>query len=102
LRSTGEPDPQPHGGRYPAGRVSQADRHEPERLGPRYRRPASAHQRDCTGKARGHGWADTDLRLSRYWGLSEGFWLHLQIDFDLMEQRRKMGAKLEKITPRAA
>lgn len=46
--------------------------------------------------------ADTDLRLARYWGLSEGFWLHLQIDFDLMEQRRKMGAELEKITPRAA
>ncbi|WP_297515495.1 HigA family addiction module antitoxin [uncultured Caulobacter sp.] len=46
--------------------------------------------------------ADTDLRLARYWGLSEGFWLHLQMDYDLMEQRRKMGAELEKITPRAA
>lgn len=46
--------------------------------------------------------ADADLRLARYWGLSEGFWLHLQIDFDLMEQRRKMGAELDKITPRAA
>lgn len=46
--------------------------------------------------------ADTDLRLSRYWGLSEGFWLHLQADHDLMEKRREMGAELEKITPRAA
>lgn len=46
--------------------------------------------------------ADTDLRLARYWGLSEGFWLGLQIDYDLMEQRRKMGAELEKITPRVA
>lgn len=46
--------------------------------------------------------ADTDLRLARYWGLSEGFWLHLQMDFDLMEQKRKMGAELDKITPRAA
>jgi addiction module HigA family antidote len=46
--------------------------------------------------------ADTDLRLARYWGLSEGFWLGLQMDFDLMEQRRKMGAVLAKITPRAA
>ena len=46
--------------------------------------------------------ADTDLRLARYWGLSEGFWLGLQMDFDLMEQRRKMGAVLARITPRAA
>lgn len=46
--------------------------------------------------------ADTDLRLSRYWGLSEGFWLGLQIEHDLMEKRREMGAALAKITPRAA
>lgn len=46
--------------------------------------------------------ADTDLRLSRYWDLSEGFWLSLQIDHDLMEKRRELGAELEKITPRAA
>jgi addiction module HigA family antidote len=46
--------------------------------------------------------ADTDLRLSRYWGLSEGFWLRLQVDHDLMERRRELGAELEKITPRAA
>lgn len=46
--------------------------------------------------------ADTDLRLARYWGLSEGFWLGLQMDFDLMEQKRKMGPELAKITPRAA
>lgn len=46
--------------------------------------------------------ADTDLRLTRYWGLSQGFFLRLQISYDLMEQRRKMGAALEMITPRAA
>ena len=46
--------------------------------------------------------ADTDLRLARYWGLSEGFWLRLQTDHDLMEKRREMGVELEKITPRAA
>lgn len=46
--------------------------------------------------------ADTDLRLTRYWGLSEGFFLRLQNSFDLMEQRRKMGPELAKITPRAA
>lgn len=46
--------------------------------------------------------ADTDLRLARYWGMSVGFFLGLQIDHDLLEQRRKMGAALEMITPRAA
>ena len=46
--------------------------------------------------------ADTDLRLTRYWGLTEGFFLRLQNSHDLMEQRRKMGGELEKIVPRAA
>lgn len=46
--------------------------------------------------------ADTDLRLSRYWGVSEGFWLSLQADFDLMARRRELGDVLDKITPRAA
>lgn len=46
--------------------------------------------------------ADTDLRLARYWGVSPGFFLGLQIDHDLMEQRRKLGGALEKIIPRAA
>jgi len=45
--------------------------------------------------------AETDLRLSRYWSMSEGFWLGLQADHDLMEKRREMGAELKKITPRA-
>ena len=46
--------------------------------------------------------ADTDLRLARYFGLHEGFFLGLQADFDLMEQKRKLGARLEEIEPRAA
>jgi addiction module HigA family antidote len=46
--------------------------------------------------------ADTDLRLCRYWGMSQGFFLGLQIDYDLMEARRKLGPELAKITPRAA
>jgi addiction module HigA family antidote len=46
--------------------------------------------------------ADTDLRLSRYWGVSEGFWLALQADYDLMQRRRTLGGALDKITPRAA
>ena len=46
--------------------------------------------------------ADTDLRLGRYFGLSEGFFLGLQADFDLLEQKRRLGDELDKIEPRAA
>lgn len=46
--------------------------------------------------------ADTDLRLTRYWGLSAGFFLRLQNSYDLRMQRAKLGAALEMITPRAA
>jgi addiction module HigA family antidote len=46
--------------------------------------------------------ADTDLRLTRYFNLHEGFFLGLQADFDLMEQKRKLGDRLQEITPRAA
>ena len=46
--------------------------------------------------------ADTDLRLARYFGLSEGFWLGLQTDYDLMQKRREIGKALTAIIPRAA
>jgi addiction module HigA family antidote len=46
--------------------------------------------------------ADTDLRLARYFGLSEGFFLGLQADYDLMRKRREIEAELVAITPRAA
>lgn len=46
--------------------------------------------------------ADTDLRVVRYFGVSDGFFLSLQTDYDLMEQRRKIGDKLKAIKPRAA
>jgi addiction module HigA family antidote len=46
--------------------------------------------------------ADTDLRLARYFGISEGFFLGLQADYDLMERRRAIAGELAAITPRAA
>ncbi|MGA8585660.1 MAG: HigA family addiction module antitoxin [Roseiarcus sp.] len=46
--------------------------------------------------------ADTDLRLTRYFGLTPGFFLGLQADHDLMERRRELGSDLERIRPRAA
>jgi len=46
--------------------------------------------------------ADTDLRLARYFGVSEGMFLTLQADYDLMERKRELGAELDTIVPRAA
>ena len=46
--------------------------------------------------------ADTDLRLARYFGMSEGFFLGLQTDYELMQRRREIGDKLKAIRPRAA
>ena len=46
--------------------------------------------------------AATDLRLARYFGMSEGFFLGLQIDYDLEEERRAHGGELDRIVPRAA
>ena len=46
--------------------------------------------------------ADTDLRLARYFGMSEGFFLGLQSDYDLMERRREIERELKTIEPRAA
>ncbi len=46
--------------------------------------------------------ADTDLRLARYFGMSEGFFLGLQADYELMERRREIEADLDTIKPRAA
>ena len=46
--------------------------------------------------------ADTDLRLARYFGVSEGFFLGLQADYELMERRREIGRDLATIVPRAA
>jgi antitoxin HigA-1 len=46
--------------------------------------------------------ADTDLRLARYFGMSEGFFIGLQTDYELMQRRRQIRDKLKGIRPRAA
>ena len=43
--------------------------------------------------------ADTDLRLCKFFGLSEGFFLRLQNDFDTLEAKRKISPQLAKIRP---
>src|SRR5687768_18377259 len=39
--------------------------------------------------------ADTALRLARYFGTSEQFWLNLQSRYDLEVERNRLGARLE-------
>src|SRR4029453_16177451 len=45
--------------------------------------------------------ADSDLRLARYFGMSEGFFLQLQTDYKLMARRRLIADQLKAIRPRA-
>ena len=43
--------------------------------------------------------ADTALRLSRYFGTSDRFWLNLQTRFDLEKEGINLGAALDRIQP---
>lgn len=43
--------------------------------------------------------ADTDLRLTKYFGLSQGYFLRLQSNLELLEQSRKIEKELENIVP---
>ncbi|MED9873997.1 MAG: HigA family addiction module antitoxin [Eggerthellaceae bacterium] len=44
--------------------------------------------------------ADTDLRLCRFFGLSDGYWLRAQGLYDLEATREKIEPALKKIQPR--
>jgi addiction module HigA family antidote len=43
--------------------------------------------------------ADTDLRLCRFFGLSEGYFLRLQNAFDLLEAKRRSAKAIARIRP---
>ena len=43
--------------------------------------------------------ADTDLRLTKYFGLSEGYFLRLQADLDIAKSKKLIGEELSKIVP---
>ncbi len=44
--------------------------------------------------------ADTDLRLCRYFGLSDGWWLRGQMEYDMAMTKAKMLNTLAAIRPR--
>lgn len=47
--------------------------------------------------------ADTALRLARYFGTSERFWINLQARFDLETEKDRLGDRLEReVAVRAA
>lgn len=43
--------------------------------------------------------ADTDLRLCRFFGLSNGYWLRAQVAFDIEVAEPSLSRALAKITP---
>jgi addiction module HigA family antidote len=43
--------------------------------------------------------ADTDLRLCRFFDLSDGWWLRLQAKFDTEIARSELASELKRITP---
>jgi addiction module HigA family antidote len=45
---------------------------------------------------------DLDLRLGRYFRMSEGFFLRLQDQYELLEAKRALNGDLDRIVPRAA
>lgn len=36
-----------------------------------------------------------DLRLSRYFGMEEGFWMRLQLHFEMQRARIELGARID-------
>jgi antitoxin HigA-1 len=46
--------------------------------------------------------ADTALRLARFFGTSERFWMNLQARYDLEIERDRLGATLDDIRPMEA
>ncbi|MEW6764194.1 MAG: HigA family addiction module antitoxin [Pseudomonadota bacterium] len=42
---------------------------------------------------------DTGLRLSRFFGMHDGFWIGLQADYDMTVTRAALAEQLENITP---
>lgn len=42
---------------------------------------------------------DTGLRLSKFFAMSDGFWIGLQMDFDAANAKDSLADVLEKITP---
>lgn len=63
---------------------------------------ADAHVLQAVANGRQRVTAELDLRLTRYFGMSEGFFLSLQDSYELLEAKRVLNGALDRIVPRAA
>lgn len=41
--------------------------------------------------------AEASLRLGKYFGISERFWLRLQLDYEMSMERAQLGSRLDKV-----
>lgn len=46
--------------------------------------------------------ADTAVRLARFFGTSEQFWMNLQASYEVRKAKAELGKTIEKIRPRVA
>jgi addiction module HigA family antidote len=44
--------------------------------------------------------ADTAIRLARFFGTTEDFWMNLQASFEVRDARRRLAKEIERIQPR--
>ena len=67
--------------------------------------PSTSRSSTTTRRPYGHYNAcpGSSLRLARYFGTSDRFWLNLQASYDLDVEREKLGERLEaEVLPRAS
>jgi addiction module HigA family antidote len=46
--------------------------------------------------------ADTAIRLARFFGTTEQFWMNLQASYDVRKAKAELGKELQNIRPRTA
>ena len=90
----------PHAGDIVASEFMEPLNLSPEALAAELQVPTAIVQGMIAGTRPVDG--ELDLRLGRYFGMSEGFFLRLQNSYDLEEAKRTRGAAIARITRRAA
>lgn len=90
----------PHAGDLLASEFMEPLGLETEALGAAIGIDASRLEALLSGAARIDG--ELDLRLARYFRMSEGFFLRLQDQYELREAKRMLQSDLDNIVPRAA
>lgn len=90
----------PHAGELLASEFMEPLELDAAALGAAIGIDASRLESLLSGKARIDG--ELDLRLARYFRMSEGFFLRLQDQYEIREAKRVLQSDLDSIVPRAA